>query len=114
MGKKHAKWSPVSTCFYRLMPNIEINEKFNHEKSGQTLVDCCPANVFETKKGKAIVAKTRDCTTCRQCIGLEGVELGKIKDHFIFTIESIGVYKPEEIFLTALEILEEKAKNYLI
>jgi DNA-directed RNA polymerase I and III subunit RPAC1 len=20
IGKKHAKWSPVSTCFYRLMP----------------------------------------------------------------------------------------------
>jgi DNA-directed RNA polymerase I and III subunit RPAC1 len=24
IGKKHAKWSPVSTCFYRLMPNIKI------------------------------------------------------------------------------------------
>lgn len=22
IGKKHAKWSPVSTCFYRLMPHI--------------------------------------------------------------------------------------------
>ena len=60
------------------------------------------------------MARPRDCTTCRQCIGLEGVELGKIKDHFIFTIESIGVYKPEDVFVTALEILEEKAKNYVI
>lgn len=24
IGKKHAKWSPVSTCFYRLMPNITL------------------------------------------------------------------------------------------
>ena len=24
IGKKHAKWSPVSTCFYRLMPNVNI------------------------------------------------------------------------------------------
>lgn len=24
IGKKHAKWSPVSTCFYRLMPYITL------------------------------------------------------------------------------------------
>lgn len=24
IGKKHAKWSPVSTCFYRLMPHITL------------------------------------------------------------------------------------------
>lgn len=71
-------------------------------------------NVFEVKKSKAVVKRPRDCTTCRQCIALEGVELGKIKDHFIFTIESIGVYKPEDIFLTALDILEEKAKTYVV
>ena len=69
------------------------------------MVNCCPVNVFEMKKNKAIVAKQKNCTTCRQCIALEGVELGKVKDHFIFSIESIGVYKPEDIFLTALEIL---------
>lgn len=47
------------------------------------------------KKNKAVVVRSRDCTTCRQCVALEGVELGKINDHFIFTIESIGYYKPE-------------------
>lgn len=46
------------------------------------------------KKNKAVVANPKSCTTCRQCIALEGVELGKIKDNFIFSIESIGVYKP--------------------
>lgn len=30
IGKKHAKWSPVSTCFYRLMPEITLNNDFNH------------------------------------------------------------------------------------
>jgi len=96
------------------MPDIEINGNFNHEKNAEALVNCCPTNVYEMKKGKAVVAKPRQCTTCRQCIALEGVDLGKIKDHFIFTIESIGVYKPQDIFLTALDILEEKAKNYVI
>jgi DNA-directed RNA polymerases I and III subunit RPAC1 len=26
IGKTHAKWSPVSTAFYRLMPDIEITQ----------------------------------------------------------------------------------------
>lgn len=29
IGKKHAKWSPVSTCFYRLMPEISLSPAFN-------------------------------------------------------------------------------------
>lgn len=46
IGKKHAKWSPVSTCFYRLMPSIKIEEGFNHEKYGDALVSGCPSQVF--------------------------------------------------------------------
>ena len=33
IGKKHAKWSPVSTCFYRLMPSIKIEPDFDHAKN---------------------------------------------------------------------------------
>lgn len=25
IGKTHAKWSPVSTAFYRLLPDIEVD-----------------------------------------------------------------------------------------
>lgn len=70
IGKKHAKWSPVSTCFYRLMPNITLGANFNHQKSADDLVRCCPAQVFGKKKEKAVVLRERDCTTCRQCIQL--------------------------------------------
>ena len=85
VGQKHAKWSPVSTCFYRLMPAISLNGNFNHAKNTDALIDCCPSRVFGKKKGRAVVEKPRDCTTCRECINLEGVELGKVKDHFICT-----------------------------
>jgi DNA-directed RNA polymerases I and III subunit RPAC1 len=85
IGKKHAKWSPVSTCFYRLMPVISIEENFDMGKNGEKLVGCCPAGVFEKKKGKVVVAKPRDCTTCRECIKLDGISLGKVGDHFICT-----------------------------
>ncbi len=52
------------------MPDIEINEKFNHERNAQALVDCCPVNVYSIKKNKAVVSNSRACTTCRQCIAL--------------------------------------------
>lgn len=65
------------------MPNITLDESFNHEKNADSLIGCCPAKVFGKKKGKAVVVKERDCTTCRECIKLDGVNLGKVKDHFI-------------------------------
>ena len=84
------------------MPSIKIEEDFNHEKYGDSLVDCCPAQVFGKKKGKAVVIRERDCTTCRECIKLEHVSLGKVADHFIcttfgyvVTIESTGIFEAE-------------------
>ena len=65
------------------MPTIALLPTFNHEKYAEVIVSACPANVFAVKKGKAVVVKERDCTTCRECIKLEGVSLEKVKDHFI-------------------------------
>ena len=31
-GKVHAKWSPVATAYYRLMPHIEILDKITGDK----------------------------------------------------------------------------------
>ena len=39
----------------------------------------------------------------------ERVALDRIKDHFIFTIESTGMLPPEVLFQEALKILCEKA-----
>lgn len=38
IGKRHAKWSPVSTVFYRLMPEISLSENFQHDKFAESLV----------------------------------------------------------------------------
>jgi ferredoxin-like protein FixX len=103
------------------MPNIVIESTFNHEKNMENLINCCPSKVFGKKKGKAVVVNERDCTTCRECIKLEGVTLGKVKDHFICTafsnlvsIESTGIFTAEDIFLRALKVLEDKAKSYIV
>lgn len=64
-GKRHSKWSPVSTAFYRLMPEITLLPNFDHEKYAETLVGACPADVFKMKKSKATVSDPKSCTTCR-------------------------------------------------
>lgn len=112
IGKTHSKWSPVSTAFYRILPEIKITKKFDHQKLGKKLVEKCPMKVFDIEDDQVIVKKPRDCTMCRECIRDEGwenyVNLSRIKDHFIFSIESVGIYSPEEIFREALRIFYKK------
>eukprot|EP01017_Pseudomicrothorax_dubius_P040218 TRINITY_DN6264_c0_g1_i2.p2 TRINITY_DN6264_c0_g1~~TRINITY_DN6264_c0_g1_i2.p2 ORF type:complete len:329 (-),score=96.17 TRINITY_DN6264_c0_g1_i2:108-1094(-) len=117
IGRTHAKWSPVATAFYRLMPDIVLREEVKGEAADR-LVKTCPMGVYDIEdlgKGlkRATVARPRDCTMCRECIRPEEfapiVDLGKRRDHFIFVVESTGVIPPEEIFREALRILKDKA-----
>lgn len=89
IGKTHAKWSPVSTAYYRLLPDIQFKSEINDEEA-EALKKLCPMGVFDVEKNdmnkKAIVKNPRNCTTCRECIRhapfKDIVDLGKIKDHF--------------------------------
>jgi DNA-directed RNA polymerase alpha subunit len=50
IGKEHAKWSPVSTAAYRLMPEIILgNEKVGNitHEDAREFVSLCPLNVFD-------------------------------------------------------------------
>lgn len=46
IGKTHAKWSPVSTAYYRLVPSIEIKSKIKDEDA-EELKRLCPMGVFD-------------------------------------------------------------------
>jgi DNA-directed RNA polymerases I and III subunit RPAC1 len=89
IGKTHAKWSPVSTAYYRLMPDIKIQREINDEDA-HALKKLCPTGVFDVEEtdmgSRAIVKNPRNCTTCRECIRYapfkDNIDLGKIKDHF--------------------------------
>jgi hypothetical protein len=41
------------------------------------------------------------------------IEVAKIKDKFEFHIESVGIYKPEDIVVEAFKKLKEKANFWL-
>jgi DNA-directed RNA polymerase I and III subunit RPAC1 len=111
-GKIHAKWSPVCTASYRLMPEITIIEP-QHGDAGRHLVELCPKKVFDIEDGQAVVKRARDCSACRRCIeeipqGI--VELAKVKDYFIFSVESTGCIPAAEMFARALGILKGKCQ----
>ncbi|KAK9673755.1 hypothetical protein RND81_12G187000 [Saponaria officinalis] len=115
VGKEHAKWSPVATAWYKMLPEVVLLKDIYDERA-ETLVQKCPAKVFDiedTPAGrKATAPRPRACTLCRQCIQEEGwdeyVALRRKKDHFIFTIESTGALPPDVLFTEAVKILEEK------
>jgi DNA-directed RNA polymerase I and III subunit RPAC1 len=115
IGRTHAKWSPVCTAYYRLINKINILKEIKGDDA-EELKQLCPKGVFNiNKKGNIEVGNIRDCTSCRECIRPEKykdiIELGKISDHYEFHIESVGMYKPESIFLRAIEVLKDKI-NY--
>jgi DNA-directed RNA polymerase I and III subunit RPAC1 len=112
IGRIHAKWSPVCTASYRLMPQVTILEEQKGE-AAHKLVDLCPKKVFDIEDNLAVVKRPRDCSACRRCIeeipqGI--VELAKVKDHFIFSVESSGCMPAAEIFARALGILVSKCE----
>lgn len=41
------------------------------------------------------------------------VELSKIKDHFIFSVESTGAMRSHEVVVEACRVLQDKAANLL-
>lgn len=95
IGQDHAKFSPVSTASYRLMPSIHLSENILKEEA-QNLVDLCPMKVFDIEDMQAVVARPRDCTMCRECIRedpfRQKVSLTRRFDHFVCTCFIYYIY----------------------
>lgn len=86
-GKEHAKWSPVATASYRLLPVINIISPIEEELIDK-FVACFPPGVLSvTSKKKIIVANPRLDTVTREALRhpefADKVELGRRRDYFI-------------------------------
>ncbi|CAN8240951.1 unnamed protein product [Cochlearia groenlandica] len=121
IGKTHAKWSPVGTAWYRMLPEVVLLEEVEDELA-ERLVDICPKNVFDIEdigngKKRATVARPRNCTLCKECKRdndlVHRVDLGSVKTHFIFKIESTGTLPPEVLFTEAVKVLEDKCERVI-
>ena len=133
IGADHAKFSPVATASYRLMPTITILKPILG-RDAQKFAKCFPEGViglervtkreagvrgsgYEGKAGEvqAVVKDAMKDTVSRECLRheeFEGkVKLGRRRDHFIFSIESTGQWESDELFLEAVKHLKLKAKK---
>lgn len=116
-GQDHAKWSPVATATYRIMPKIDVNQKLANGDVAMAIKEACPRDVFDIEDaGTLTVQDPRRCTMCRECIRLDEfkdcVELYRVSDHFIFSVESVGSLPPMEIIRRAILILKAKAVTW--
>ena len=113
IGREHANWSPVSCASYRLLPKIEINSPITGEDAKKFANCFAPGVISIDKKGSATVNDARYDTMSRECLRhpefKEKVVLKRVPDHFIFQIESVGFFSPDQIVLESIKILAEKA-----
>lgn len=93
VGKDHAKFSPVATASYRLLPLIKIKEPILGEDA-RFFQKCFPVGVIglekdEAGEDKAVVKDARRDTVSREVLRHDRfkgkVELGRVRDHFICT-----------------------------
>lgn len=129
-GADHAKFSPVATAFYRLMPSIQITEPILG-KDAEKFRSCFPPGVIKIDRitreeaqqegtayfgregeKKAVVEDPMKDTVSRECLRHDEfnkkVKLGRVRDHFIFSIESTGQFNSDDLFVESVRILKDK------
>ncbi|KAJ5482795.1 DNA-directed RNA polymerase I and III subunit RPAC1 [Penicillium diatomitis] len=134
IGADHAKFSPVATATYRLMPQITIERPILGEDA-KKFAKCFPKGViglepvtaedakrqgsgYEGHAGemKAVVRDAFNDTVSRECLRHEEfqgkVKLGRIRDHFIYNVESTGQFESDVLFLEAVKVLKLKCARW--
>lgn len=121
VGGDHAKYSPVATASYRLLPHIDIKSPITGADA-KKFQKCFPKGVIkleqdaELREQKAVVADPMKDTVSRECLRHDEfkgkVKLGRIRDHFIFSVESSGQFESDELFLDSVRLLKAKAERF--
>ncbi|PWN50439.1 putative Rpc40-40 kd subunit of DNA-directed RNA polymerases I and III [Violaceomyces palustris] len=115
IGKDHAKFSPVATATYRLLPHIQILKPIPPHLC-EKFRKCFPEGVIGIRGGEGeqevYVKDARRDTVSREVLRypeFEGhVKLGRVRDHFLFDLETSGIIAPEKLLPTAIKVLREK------
>uniref|UniRef100_A0A7S4T0S4 DNA-directed RNA polymerases I and III subunit RPAC1 n=2 Tax=Ditylum brightwellii TaxID=49249 RepID=A0A7S4T0S4_9STRA len=122
-GRDHAKFSPVATASYRLMPHVQIikpvydelaDELVNLYEPGVFTIEKCTSEKDKPHDRKAVVSNPYACTMSRNYMRnatlKDSIYIGRIPNHFIFSIESVGGgnLSPGVILAEALRVLKEK------
>lgn len=123
VGDEHAKWSPVATTWYRLMPEVvllqqprgQLAEDLAEQLPGLLQLQGAGAKatvvVGDVRKHDKLLEKVRRLSGEDRYASY--IQLRKIKDHFIFTIESTGAWRPHELFNYAVQVMLSKCDKVL-
>lgn len=117
-GGDHAKFSPVATASYRLLPHIILRGPIPREHQAKFQQCFAPGVIAieddEAGKPQAVVKNPRKDTVSREVLRhpefKDLVELARIRDHFMYTVESAGQYDPQELVPEAIKIMLSKIK----
>lgn len=133
LGADHAKFSPVATASYRLLPTIDIVKPILGTDA-KKFARCFPKGVIAVKEvteeeakvegsgydgqageKKAVVMNAFKDTVSRECLRHDEfvgkVKLGRVRDHFIFSVESTGQYDSDALFLESVQTLKAKCTD---
>ncbi|XP_006455111.1 hypothetical protein AGABI2DRAFT_209410 [Agaricus bisporus var. bisporus H97] len=115
VGKDHAKFSPVATASYRLLPHIKIKKPIPPSLSEKFQKCFSPGVVkIDSRTGSASVDENnvRKDSVSREVLRhpefVDSVELSRVRDYFLFNVESEGAYTPERLLPEALKVMREK------
>lgn len=121
-GKNHAKFSPVATASYRLLPRIKVKQSAEYD---ETVPNESAARIsmfddddekFIGKRRSAVEARPLPCSMVRDITRKPGwskrVTLEREADHFMFKVEPVGMLSPTEIVKGALKKLKEKCVSF--
>lgn len=117
IGKDHAKFSPVATAFYRLLPQITLNREVSGKDAYQ-LQTCFSPGVIGIDENDCAYVKDARYDSCSRNVYryahlADAVTMSRVRDHYIFNVESVGALKPEVIFLEAVKELKKKCRAFI-
>ena len=137
-GSTHAKWSPVGTAWYELCPELVVLEPaLEGEQAKAFIAEAHPPGWDAVRpsapvrgaqscfgldgRGRLTVLNPRGCWYCLERVRrMSGeppwagrVQLRRVKEHYLFTVESVGQLPPDTLFSEAVAILREKALRLL-
>jgi DNA-directed RNA polymerase I and III subunit RPAC1 len=125
IGKDHAKFSPVATASYRLLPRIELLHDV-YDALAEELVHVYEPGVFALvptnptvdppgTRVKAQLVNPYACTMSRNYMRVpalkDAIHMSRVSDHYIFSVESVGAYKASVLVAEALKVLQRKCER---